>query len=252
MKPIHKKIAELRLRSSPVNYSQVSVNTRGELTSNFLEDLNNRIISGYLLTWGNKNMHDEMFLRGCCAKSIQDRGPESLANYKITFLNQHNVEEPLSVFAELAEDGFGLRFRSKPLDAVPWADFVLTQVRSGTLNQFSAGFNYVWDKIEYDEANDAIVCKEIDLFEGSIVTIGSDANTRVIRSKEQQETFFEEIEDFIKILPRKNQLQTRQYITKLKSLIDLEPFQQRSGTLEGDGKPIEEAGINYNYLLQNF
>lgn len=247
---LHKKIQELKLRANPVNYSQVSVNERGELTSNFLEDLNKRIISGYLLVWGSVNMHAEMFIRGCCAKSIADRGPESKANYKITFLNQHNTCEPLCVFGELVEDGYGLRFRSLPLDDVPWADHVLKQVRSGTLNQFSAGFNYIWDKVEYDEANDCIVCKEIDLFEGSIVTIGSELNTYVMRSAEQQQNLYEEIETCIKTLPRKHQIEVRQYFTKLKSLVDTEPLFEKE-TLEKRNQPADEKGINYNFLIDN-
>lgn len=250
MKALHKKIAELKLRALPINYSQVSVNERGQLSSNFFEDLDNRIISGYLFVWGSKNMHGEIMIRGCCAKSIADRGPDSSANYKITFLNQHYQKEPLCVFAELVEDSFGLRFRSKPLDNVPWADHVLTQVRSRTLNQFSGGFDYVWDKMEYDEKQDAIICKEIDLFEGSIVTIGSEVNTMVIRSAAEQELFFDELESFIKTLPRKDQYQTRQYFAKLKSLIDFEPDAERA-TLETDDKPVNEEAINYEYLFQN-
>jgi HK97 family phage prohead protease len=250
MKAVHKKIAELKLRALPINYSQVSVNERGQLSGNFYEDLDNRIISGYLFAWGRKNMHGEILLRGCCAKSIQERGPNSIANYKITFLRMHDQSEPLCVFAELVEDAYGLAFRSKPLDDVPWADHVLTQVRSGTLNQFSGGFDYVWDKIEYDEAQDALICKEIDLFEGSIVTIGSDSGTMVIRSAQEQELFFDEIEAFTKSLPRKNQLQARQYFAKLKSLIDFEPDAERA-TLEETEKPVEENAINYEFLLQN-
>jgi len=254
MKVVHKKIAELKLRANPVNFTEVPIKTRGLIQSNFEEDLNNRIISGYLLVWGTVNMHGEMFLRGCAAKSIQERGPGSNANYKITFLRQHNQDEALCVFGELVEDDYGLRFRSKPLDNVPWADHVLTQVRSGTLNQFSAGFNYVWDKTEWDgEANNgqgAIICKEIDLFEGSIVTIGSELNTMVLRSAETTELFFDEIEDFIKALPRKHQLQARQYFTKLKTLIDFEPDKQRANTLKED-KPDTGAGINFDYLIAN-
>lgn len=247
---LHKKVQELKLRANPVNYSQVSVNERGELSSNFLEDLNKRIISGYLIVWGSINMHGEMFLRGCCSKSIADRGPESKANYKITFLNQHRTGEPLAIFGELIEDGYGLRFRSLPLDDVPWADHVITQVRSGTLNQFSAGFNYVWDKTEWDDDNDCIICKEIDLYEGSVVTIGSELNTYVIRSADAQETFYEEVETFIKTLPRKHQLEARRYFTELKSLVDVEPLPEKK-TLEQRSKPADEKGINYNFLINN-
>jgi HK97 family phage prohead protease len=250
MKQLHAKVLALQQRANPVNYSNVSVNDRGELVSNFLEDLNNRIISGYALRWGTVNMHGEMFLKGCCSKSLQERGPGSAANYKITFLNQHDPKQPLSLFAELVEDDYGLRFRSLPLDNVKWADDVLTQVRSGTLNQFSAGFNYVWDKTEWDTENDCILCKEIDLYENSIVTIGSEAGTFVIRNAEQQNELFNEIETFVKDLPRKHQLQARQYFTELKTLIDNKPQQQRHA-LETD-KPDKEKGIDYEYLTKNF
>jgi len=246
---LHPKIKELKRRAAPINYSTVSVNERGILEGDFLSDLDNRIVSGYLLVWRSINMHGEMFLKGCAAKSINDRGPNSQANYKITFLNQHRQGEPLCVFAELYEDDYGLRFKSKPLDNVPWADHVLTQLRSGTLNQFSAGFDYVWTQTEWDEAHDCIVCKQIDLFEGSVVTIGSEMNTYVIRSKEEADGLFDEIETFIKTLPRKDQLQARQYFTQLKSLTDLEPLNQGEA-LEERTKPPKDA-IDYNYLINN-
>lgn len=246
---LHPKIKELKRRAAPINYSNVAVNERGQLTSDFATDLDNRIISGYLLVWGAVNMHGEMFLRGCASKSINDRGPSSNANYKLTFLNQHRQYEALCQFDELVEDDYGLRFRTKPLDMVPWADHVITQVRSGTLNQFSAGFDYIWQQTEWDESNDCILCKEIDLFEGSIVTIGSEVGTYVIRSKDEADCLFDEIETFIKTLPRKDQLQARQYFTQLKSLTDLEPLTHEE-TLEERIKPAKNA-IDYNFLINN-
>ena len=245
---IHPKIKELKRRAAPINYSNVSVNDRGELSSDFASDLDKRIVSGYLLRWGSINMHGEMFLRGCCSKSISDRGPDSNANYKITFLNQHRTGEPLAVFGKLIEDEYGLLFQSLPLDNVPWADHVLTQLRSGTLNQFSAGFDYIWDKTEWDDDNNCIVCKEIDLFEGSVVTIGSEVGTYVVRNKEQEANLYDEIETFIKTLPRKNQLEARGYFTQLKSLVDFEPQEQRDAL--DKNKPVANA-INYNYLIKN-
>ena len=246
---LHPKIKELKRRASPINYSNVAVNERGELTSDFASDLENRIISGYLLVWGAVNMHGEMFLRGCASKSINDRGPKSNANYKLTFLNQHRQHEALCQFDELIEDDYGLRFRTKSLDSVPWADHVITQVRSGTLNQFSVGFDYIWQQTEWDEKNDCILCKEIDLFEGSIVTIGSEIGTYVIRSKDEADCLFDEIDSFIKTLPRKDQLQARQYFTQLKSLTDLEPLTHEEA-LDKRSKPTKNA-IDYNYLINN-
>lgn len=245
MKALHPKILELKQRASAINYSTVSINDKGELEGDFIELLDKRIIQGYLLRWGTVNKHKEMFFRGCCAKSISERGPQSNANYKMTFLNQHRQYEALCHFDELVEDDYGLRFRSKPLDDVPWADYVLKQVRSGTLNQFSAGFNYVWDKTEWDDNTNTIICKEIDLYEGSVVTIGSEEGTYVIRSAEDQNDLLDDIEHFVKQLPRKQQLEARNLFARQKTLA--EPLEQRTITL------TEPAGngIDYNYLINN-
>lgn len=247
---LHPKVKELQQRAAAVNYSSVSVNERGELSNDFASDLEKRIISGYLLRWGTINMHGERFMKGCAAKSIADRGPASNANYKLTFLNQHRQYEALCQFDELVEDDYGLRFRSKPLDEVPWADHVLTQVRSGTLNQFSAGFDYVWPKTEWNERDECIECKEIDLFEGSVVTIGSEVGTYVIRSREEQDMLHEEIASFIKTLPRKDQLQARQYFAQLKALIPTEPLEQRMKALHQEQPP--KNGFDFDYLIKNF
>lgn len=247
MNKLEQKIQELKLRAQPINYSNVSVNERGLITGPSL--LDQRIIEGYLIVWGQVNMFDEMVIKGACAKSIADRGPKSNAQYKITFLWMHHMDDPLSLFAELIEDDFGLRFKTKPLDDVPNADRALKQIRSGTLNQFSVGFDYVWDKVEYDEKNDCLVLLEIDLFEGSIVTIGADCETFAIRSKEDILNLHDDTDEFIKTLPRKLQFEARQLFARHKSLMDLEPLEQRKKALN-EHEPTKN-GIDYNYLLTN-
>jgi uncharacterized protein len=248
---LHPKIKELKRRAAPISYSSVAINERGEITGDFEELLNQRIVQGYLFRWGKKNMHGEKFLKGCCSKSINERGPGSNANYKITFLNQHRQGEPLSIFADLVEDDYGLRFKSNPLDAVPWADHVITQIRSGTLNQFSGGFDYVWDKMEWDDSDESIVCKEIDLFEGSVVTIGSEVGTYVIRSKEDLEYLQEETETFINSIPKKFQYELRQIIARHKTLINVEPDSTKDAPLESI-EPDAKRGRILNYLTENF
>lgn len=250
MKTLQQRIQELKKRANPINYSTISVDPSGNLSDTFQTDLDNRIINGYLMTWGTINSYQEMAIKGCCAKSLQERGPGSNSKYKITFLWQHDTTDPLAIFGELTEDDFGLRFRTLPLDDVASADRALKQVRSGTLNQFSAGFNYIWDKIDYDPDNDALILKEIDLMEGSIVTIASDPNTFALRSKENfdaaQLLLNDEMEDFIKTIPRKQQLELRQLITRQKSLYKIEPHEQKQDALEVV-EPVN--AIDYNYLL---
>jgi HK97 family phage prohead protease len=248
---LHPKIKALKLRAAPINYRNVSVNARGQLTTSVQDDLDKRIIQGYLITWGTVNDYGEKCIKGCCAKSIQERGPNSSSKYKITFLWQHDCRDPLSLFAELVEDDYGLRFKTLPLDDVPNADRAIKQIRSGTLNQFSVGFDYIWDKVEWDSTDDSLVLKEIDLYEGSVVTLAADSETFAMRSsinlEEEKMLLNEEIEDFIKTIPRKQQLELRQLITRHKSLAIMEPLELRQAALDKD----EPAGdvLDYKLLL---
>lgn len=139
---------------------------------------------------------------------------------------QHITTEPIGQFLELKEDDYGLYFKAK-LDPIPTADRCLIQIKSGTINQFSIGYKYVWDKVKYDEDLDAIMLLEVELFEGSAVTVGANLETYVLKSAENvvsaKEDLDYETEDFIKSLPRVKQLELRQLITKHITLATIEP-----------------------------
>jgi len=61
----------------------------------------------------------------------------------------------------------------------------------------------------------------------------------------------DETEDFIKSIPRKQQLELRQLITRHKSLAKIEPQQPvEQPALEEQSEPVE-AGIDYEYLRNN-
>lgn len=244
MSILQAKILEIKQRAAPISYSTTAINEEGNLVA-----IEQRVVKGYLVKWGSKNLFNEIFVKGCFAKSIRERGPESQAKYKITFLWQHKQDDPLALFAVLKEDEYGLYFETKPLDEVANADRALTQIKSGTLNQFSVGFDYVWDKIEWDDKNDALLLLEVDLFEGSVVTIGADMETFAIRSKEGLSDLHDDIEDFINQIPRKDRLQARKLFALQKSLIPIEPFEQRNKTLNED-KKLKKA-IDYNYLINS-
>lgn len=229
MKQVHKKIQELKLRAAPVTMSGSYVDGSGELQ---MVDLKinvseaDRTVKGYLIVWGVKDTYDTIFVRGCCAKSIRERGPESEAKQKIAHLWQHETDNPTGRFLVLREDAYGLYFEAE-LDEVPIGERELKQIRSGTLNQFSVGFNYIWEKMEYDEDKEAIMLYEIELMEGSVVTFGSNAETYAMRSPEQivteKENLIEETEDFIKSLPRARQLELRQLIKRHIAIAALKP-----------------------------
>jgi HK97 family phage prohead protease len=248
---LKKRLKELKLRAGLETYRHIPIEFRSKAgKDDFKQKLEERKVCGYLCSWGNKNLHEEIFVKGCCAKSISERGPKSSSKYKITFLWQHHQDDPLALFAVLEEDDYGLYFETAPLDDVPNADRCLKQIKSGTLNQFSMGFDYVYDRIEYDDANDAIVLLEIILFEGSVVTIASDMNTYALRNVEQIIELHDEIEDFVLTLPRKDRAQARQLFTRQKALIDLEPFTSNEETLKED-KPETEQTINWDLIINN-
>lgn len=247
---MHPKIKAAMAKATPINHRAMAINAQGKLIPNFQEDLDNRIINGYLAVWGVVNDYGEKVIKGAFSKSIQERGPQSNSKYKLLFLWMHDCKDPLAAFAELIEDDYGLRFKTLPLDDVPNADRCIKQIRSGTLNQFSYGFDYVWDKVEWDSTDDSLVLKEVDLWEGSVVSIGADTETFALRSGKSADdawiTLNEEIDDFIRTIPRKQQLELRELITRHKSLSKMEPLQQRQTALDQD----EPAGdVDYVSLL---
>lgn len=243
---LHPKIKELKLRAAPVTYSNLAVSVDGTLD-------NERELKGYLTIWNEKDTYGTVFMKGCCAKSIRERGPEAKSTNKIAFLWQHDSRDPIGQLVELKEDDTGLYFRAI-LDEVPNADRALRQVRSGTINNLSIGFDFNWEKMEYDEKRDALLLKEIELYEGSVVTIGSVPGTKFIRSIEQLDAETEDLhydtDEFIKSIPRKQQLELRQLISRHISLAKIQPDELRHKPLE-EGKP-DEAGIDYQYLITNF
>lgn len=252
---LHPKIKELKQRSKPITYSSLIVRADGTMvdTKTTVDDLT---VKGYLIVWGVRDTYGTIFLKGCCAKSIAERGPQSSSKYKITMLWQHRQDDPIGQFTVLKEDDYGLYFEATLDDpeAVPSAKRAASQIKSGTVNQLSVGFDYVWDKMEYDEKSDAILLKEIDLFEGSPVTIASNNETYFIRSaadlEAAQEQLHDETEDYIRSIPRSKQLELRQLISRHISLATTEPDDPRTRSLDKD-KPVKD-GIDYEYLSNNF
>jgi len=181
------QLSQLKKRSAPINYGTVSVNECGMLQerNNLLDQ---RIVEGYGCIWGSKNDYGEIVVRGAYTKSIKDNGPGSNSNYQIKFRDEHG--RACALFEVLIEDEIGLYFKTKPLDNVQWCDDLLVQLRSGTINNFSNGFKFLWDRIEYDAEQDALVILEARLFEISAVAIPADMETFAMRSNENKEILF--------------------------------------------------------------
>jgi uncharacterized protein len=249
MAKLHPKIQELKRRAAPIQYSSTTVDRSGNIESL----LDKRQAEGYAFIWGSKNMHSERFFKGAFARSIRENGPGSGASYELKLTDEHG--RALALFEELKEDDIGLYFRSKPFDVVPWAEPVLTQLRSGTLNNFSGGFLYVFEPnaIMWNDATETLDIFQARLLEIAVVAVPSELESFAIRSArdEEEELLFEETESFIKSLPKKNQLELRKLIARHKSLAQNDVADQIE-TLKDDTQPVKRRGIDYNYLTQNF
>lgn len=214
MSKLHKKtLFERKGDLAPVRYKSISIKDIKE----FKVDEESRTVSGYLAIWGNKDSDSDILIKGCCAKSITERGPNSGTHRKIAFCWQHDIKDPIGRFTILKEDEIGLYFEAVLDLGVENADRALIQLKSGTLDQFSIGYQYIWDKIEYDETLDAFIIKEINLFEGSVVTMGANEETffagmkSAVKAKAEKD-LFDTTESFIKSLHPKFQYEARQLI----------------------------------------
>lgn len=130
-------------------------------------------------SFGNKDSAGDILVKGCFAKSINERGPQSDTNRKIAFLWQHDIYDPIGKVLEIEEldDGAYATVQLSNFDAVPNAKRAWYQLNDGDINQFSFGYQYVWDKMEYIEEEDAFLIKEVVLHEISVVTLGCNERT---------------------------------------------------------------------------
>jgi uncharacterized protein len=227
------RIEQLKQRELPINYRTLAIDKSGKLTG-----LAERVVSGYGVIWSSVNDYREQFVKGAFTQSIEQNGPNSQSAYKIKLRDRHG--KAVALMAELTQDEIGLKFKSAPLDNVQWADDLLTQIESGTINNFSIGFKYDWGAVEIDD-NDNMIIKNARLFEISAVDVPSDTGTFAIRSMEP--VGLPEVEEFIKSLPKANRLEARVIITRA--------MQSGKPISISDSKPTKKE-LNLNYLLKNF
>lgn len=231
MKVLHPKIEEYRKYNGLMSFSDSPIIERAITVEK-------RIAKGYGVMWSSINDHRERFVKGAFSKSISENGPESKSAYKIKFRDRH--QKSVCLFEKLDENKDGLLFETKEFDNVSWANDLIEQIRSGTINNYSIGFRPMWDRVEWDDENDCLVVIESQLFEISAVDIPSDKMTHSVRSIEETE----EIEGFILCLPRDKQLHARQLFTRFMSPADDSPLYA----------PVKSTpakqDIDFNYLIK--
>lgn len=214
---------EKRNKNLPIQYKELTLDIKSV-------DTESRIIKGYAAIFNKVDSCGDMLIKGCFTKSIQERGVESQTNRKILLLNQHRMSEPIGRPTVLKEDETGLYFEC-PIDEIQRGEEALTQVKSGTINQVSFGFNYVWDKceiknnIEVDGVvySEIFVVKEVVLWEISLVSFGMNEYTSVTTKAtgNEIESLKDEINEAFNVaLKSDNQVAIKQAATRYNQLID--------------------------------
>lgn len=243
---LHPKIQELKNKegSSPIRKATPFVHTEQTRAAAKTEG---RIMKQYFCIFGVKDDRGTMPIKGCFSKSINERGPDSKSTFKIPALYMHSQRDSVGLPIVLKEDDIGLYGEVPALEGVQVAEELLIRHRSGTCNNGSYGFDYVWDKMEYDETIDAVIMKEVDLFEITFCTIGSQRETYGVRSLDEDYTddFLEEdTKKLLKLIPKERRLEMRCLIDRHITLAQNKP----SKTLE-ERKP-QHVGINIDSLIK--
>ena len=245
---LHSKIAQKKNTAAPVMYKTITFNIADVKSIS----VTGRTVTGYLAAFNNKDGDGDILIKGCFAKSLAERGVNHTGGNSIAHLWQHKMDMPLGKYKVLQEDDYGLYFECE-YDDIQKANDALIQFKSGTLKNFSIGYCYVWDKMEYmdycakdslivtpgnccpqcgakqSELSYCFVIRELDLFEGSVVTLAANENALFtgIKSAEdfnnEIDILTEEANELISTLKPRKRFELGQIISKYKALYQLKP-----------------------------
>lgn len=237
---LNKKVAEKKESALPVMYKTISFKLDEKSMS-----VTGRTVTGYLAAFGNIDGDSDRLLKGCFAKSLAERGVNHTGGNSIAHLWQHKMDIPLGKYSVLKEDDYGLFFEC-PYDDIQKANDALIQFGSGTLKNFSIGYSYVWDKIEWNEADKCFDVKEVELYEGSVVTLACNENALFTGLKSEQvedeiNILTEEAEELLSTLKARKRYELGQIFSKLKSLAMLEPILESKESLKKKAEEKAEA-----------
>ena len=134
--------------------------------------------SGYASVFGQVDLGQDLVMPGAFRDSLAERGARG-----VKLLFQHDPNEPIGVWLELAEDARGLFAKGRLMPEVTRAREVLSLMRAGALDGLSIGFRTVQGRT--DPASGVRRLDKIDLWEISIVTFPMLPQARVSAVKRQ-------------------------------------------------------------------
>lgn len=136
------------------------------------------VVEGYGAVFGNIDLYSDVVAAGAFAKSID---VHIKAGTMPAMLWQHNANEPIGVWTEMAEDANGLRVKGQLALNTTRGKEAHELMKMGALNGLSVGF--ITEQYEYDVDTDVRTITEANLWEVSTVTFPANTKARVLSVK---------------------------------------------------------------------
>lgn len=213
----------------------------GELTD---YDEKNSVVKGYGSYFNNKDSDGDIIRMGAYRKTIEENG------YRVKYLYQHNMMQPIGKMKELYEDDKGLVFVAEVPKTSLGKD-VIELMKAGVITENSVGILPIVkeDKGEYREL------KEVKLFEISAVTMAANDEAKIldVKGTKNISELYQKYDNLCKLIRKGNISDDMGYaieseIYKLKSL-----FINATQPTENVTEPVEKKAEFdvYKYLLNN-
>jgi HK97 family phage prohead protease len=139
-------------------------------------------VEGYGSVFGVTDNWNDIIAAGAFANSLAEHKADGTMP---AMLWQHDSDEPIGIWTDMAEDSKGLRIKGRlALDTTRGKE-AFALLKMGALNGLSVGF--ISKQWAYDTETDIRTLTEIDLWEVSIVTFPANEKARVTNVKSADE-----------------------------------------------------------------
>lgn len=139
-----------------------------------------RTVIARVVTYGVRDSYDTIFDAGCFSESLRQKWP--------VFVWAHEWSEPIGRAVEVVRDddtALALRFRLDDPATVPRAGQAFAQMKSGTLDEFSVGFQRI-SSYQDDEGITHFAKARLD--EVSVVLAGAVPGTELLAVRSKRAT----------------------------------------------------------------
>ena len=207
-------------------------------------DEKNSIVKGYGSYFDNMDSDKDVIRKGAYQKTITENG------YRVKYLYQHNMMQPIGKMKELYEDDKGLMFVAE-IPKTSLGKDVIELMKAGVITENSVGIL----PIVKEDRGDYRELKEVKLFEVSAVTLAANDQAKImdVKGSTNIEEIYKRYDNLCKLIRKGNisdemgfAIESELY--KLKSL-----FINATQPIEEITEPVEEKQEFdvYKYLLNN-